>query len=68
VSVDLDERISHLVAAHRHEREELVRQKIDEELAHLVDAELERRRNGANGITHSKDVIAEKVCRGLRPG
>ena len=48
MSSAIDERITELVAAHRDQLEQLVREKVDAELERLVEAELERRENSAN--------------------
>jgi hypothetical protein len=42
----IDERVQALVAAHRNQLAQLVRQAVDRELAALLDAELEHRANG----------------------
>jgi hypothetical protein len=42
----IDERIGEIVAAHRPELEQLVRQAVDRELERLVEVELARYRNG----------------------
>jgi hypothetical protein len=71
----IDERIGELVAAHRPQLEQLVRQAVDRELKHLVDAELKRRANG-NGAAATTRLCSEcgerpaakhrKVCEGCR--
>jgi hypothetical protein len=42
----IDERIGQLVAAHRPELQQLVRQAVDRELERLVEVELARHKNG----------------------